>query len=452
MKKEKWPILGTMVIRIRQIVILVGDIALLYAALMLTLVIRYSVDRFATVWPHHRLPFSLIFVVWLAVLYLNDMYKWRSLTFTPATVQRFLLSITIGLGISMVLFYLFGPFFQLTPKTNLVIFSAVFGILDFAWRISAGMVFGSRGLQNRVLIIGASPAVNELKSHLLENKHIGYRIQEHLPAPPQSQASKELAQTIAANKIDTIVLQSHFKKDPVFTQALYRLLPLNIAIVDIVTFYEAVFQKIPLNELDEGWFIENVLLHRRFYDVVKRLFDVTMGVVAGVVLFVPSLIIALVIKIFSPGPAIYKQQRMGKNEAPFVLYKFRTMRADGVGELWTNPKDNRLTGVGRVLRFTHLDEVPQLINIIKGDIALVGPRPERVELAARYRQLPYYEIRHIIKPGLTGWAQVNYRPSASLEEAHEKLQYDMFYIKNRSLALDLLVVLKTVKMFLFSHY
>jgi exopolysaccharide biosynthesis polyprenyl glycosylphosphotransferase len=441
-----------MVIRLRQIIILVGDIALLYAALMLTLVIRYSADRFATVWPNHRLPFSLIFVVWLAVLYLNDMYKWRSLTFTPATVQRFLLSITIGLGISMVLFYLFGPFFQLTPKTNLVIFSAVFGILDFAWRISARMVFGSRGLQNRVLIIGVSPAVNELKSHLLENKHIGYRIQEHLPAPPQSQVSKELAQTIAANKIDTIVLQSHFKKDPVFTQALYRLLPLNIAIVDMVTFYEAVFQKIPLNELDERWFIENVLLHRRFYDVVKRLFDVTMGVVAGVVLFVPSLIIALVIKIFSPGPTIYKQQRMGKNEAPFVLYKFRTMRADGVGELWTNPKDNRLTSVGRVLRFTHLDEVPQLINIIKGDISLVGPRPERVELAAHYQQLPYYEIRHIIKPGLTGWAQVNYRPSASLEEAHEKLQYDMFYIKNRSLALDLLVVLKTVKMFLFSHY
>ncbi|MCL5004808.1 MAG: sugar transferase [Patescibacteria group bacterium] len=142
---------------------------------------------------------------------------------------------------------------------------------------------------------------------------------------------------------------------------------------------------------------------------------------------------------------------MGKNDFPFTLYKFRTMKIGVNGPLATEKNDKRVFFVGKILRFTHLDELPQLWNILKGDISFIGPRPESSDLVEIYKKLPYYEIRHIIKPGLTGWAQVNYKASASPEEAHEKLRYDIYYIKNRSLVLDFLILLKTIKYIFVSH-
>ena len=169
------------------------------------------------------------------------------------------------------------------------------------------------------------------------------------------------------------------------------------------------------------------------------------------IFFPLTIIISILIKFTSKGPIIYKQERIGKGEKPFILYKFRTMKINHNGPLWTVGNDKRLTFIGKIIRYTHLDELPQLINILKGDISFIGPRPERSELVQMYKKLPYYEIRHIIKPGLTGWAQLNYKPSASLEEAYEKLQYDVYYIKNRSLLLDFFIVLKTIRYFFISH-
>ncbi|MFA4827508.1 MAG: sugar transferase, partial [Candidatus Shapirobacteria bacterium] len=161
-----------------------------------------------------------------------------------------------------------------------------------------------------------------------------------------------------------------------------------------------------------------------------------------------SLIIFLLIKLTSKGPAIYKQIRTGKKENEFILYKFRTMYLDAEkhGPQWSRENDARITPVGKILRYTHLDELPQLINIIKGDISFVGPRPERPEFVAILKEkIPYYEIRHLVEPGVTGWAQINYRYGSSIEDAYEKLQYDIYYLKNRSFVLDFLIVLKTIK-------
>ena len=157
------------------------------------------------------------------------------------------------------------------------------------------------------------------------------------------------------------------------------------------------------------------------------------------------IVIAVLIKISSKGPIIFKQQRMGKNDKIFWLYKFRTMKIEIKGPLWTIEKDNRLTPIGKILRFSHLDELPQLLNIFNGDITFVGPRAELNRINETIQKTPYYEIRHIIKPGVTGWAQIYYRPSASLKEAFEKLKYDIYYIKNRSLFLDLLIIFKTIR-------
>jgi exopolysaccharide biosynthesis polyprenyl glycosylphosphotransferase len=422
----------------KKIIILLGDILILYGSLLLTLIVRYGPNYFRESFYAHLKPFSLIFVIWIVTFYLADLYKERRLRISPATIQVFILSIIISVVSSVILFYLFPSFFKLTPKTNLAIFALVFGILDIGWRIILVKIYISGGWRNRLLFIGDSPIIDGVIDYLKNNPQIGYDV-------TVQKSENEIVQIIAKNKINTIVIQTRLKKDKKIIKIFYQLLPSKIVIVDLITFYETIFQKLPLKELEESWFIEKITTRRHLYDAIKKLIDIGLSLSLLIILLPLILVIAILTKLSSrQGPVIYKQERVGANNKLFTLYKFGTMRADQ-GPLWTLENDKRLTVLGRFLRYTHLDEIPQLYNILKGDISFIGPRPERKELAELYQQLPYYEIRHIIKPGLTGWAQLNYKPSASVEEAKEKLEYDIYYVKNRSLVLDLLILLRTVR-------
>jgi len=422
----------------KKITILLGDILILYGALILTLIFRYGPNYFRESFYAHLKPFSIIFVIWLVTFYLADLYKEKRLRISPATIQVFILAIIISVTSSVILFYLFPSFFKMTPKTNLAIFALVFGILNIGWRIILVKIYISGGWRNRLLLIGDSPIIDELINYLKNNPQIGYDV-------AAQKSENDISQIIAKNKINIIVIQTYLKKDRKIIKIFYQLLPSKIAIVDLITFYETIFQKLPLKELDESWFIDKITTRRHLYDAIKRLIDICLSLFL-IIIFLPLiLIIAILTKLSSrQGPVIYKQERIGVNNKPFTLYKFGTMQVDE-GPLWTTENDKRLTWFGKILRYSHLDEIPQLYNILKGDISFIGPRAERRELVELYKQLPYYEIRHIIKPGLTGWAQLNYKPSASLEEAREKLQYDIYYIKNRSLVLDLLILLRTVR-------
>jgi exopolysaccharide biosynthesis polyprenyl glycosylphosphotransferase len=189
---------------------------------------------------------------------------------------------------------------------------------------------------------------------------------------------------------------------------------------------------------------------------MARRFISTVVSLAGLLLVLPLLpLMALAVKLTSPGPVLYRQKRVGRYGVLFDCYKFRTMRADAeaeAGPTWAGDDDPRTTPVGRVLRLTRLDEIPQLWNVLRGDMGFVGPRPERPEFVEWLsREIPYYHLRHIIRPGLTGWAQVRYQYGASLEESKEKLRYDLYYIKNISLSLDLLIVLHTIKIVLLGR-
>ena len=422
----------------KKIIILLGDVLILYGALILTLIFRYGPNYFRESFYAHLKPFSIIFVIWLVTFYLADLYKEKRLRISPATIQVFILAIIISVTSSVILFYLFPSFFKMTPKTNLAIFALVFGILNIGWRIILVKIYISGGWRNRLLLIGDSPIIDELINYLKNNPQIGYDV-------AAQKSENDISQIIAKNKINIIVIQTYLKKDRKIIKIFYQLLPSKIAIVDLITFYETIFQKLPLKELDESWFIDKITTRRHLYDAIKRLIDICLSLFL-IIIFLPLiLIIAILTKLSSrQGPVIYKQERIGVNNKPFTLYKFGTMQVDE-GPLWTTENDKRLTWFGKILRYSHLDEIPQLYNILKGDISFIGPRAERRELVELYKQLPYYEIRHIIKPGLTGWAQLNYKPSASLEEAREKLQYDIYYIKNRSLVLDLLILLRTVR-------
>ncbi|MBI5079141.1 exopolysaccharide biosynthesis polyprenyl glycosylphosphotransferase [Candidatus Wolfebacteria bacterium] len=432
--------------RLKAAIILLGDIIVLYGALTLTLIIRYGADKFQQPFLDHLKPFSLIFIIWILVFYLSELYNYPKFKDETVLFKTVSTAIAVNFLISIVLFYLLTPLFQLTPKTNLIIFSLLFMILNFGWRLMMVKMFIGGFPRIRLLMLGNSITVNEIASCINSNPQIGYDVALWIKEEIKEKDVDNLKNSIIKNKIDVVILPPYLlKKDPELTKLIYQLLPLEIEAITSIDFFEMIFTKAPLEEVEESWFIEKITTRRHFYDAIKRSADIIFGIILFIILFPVMIITAILIKLASRGAIFYKQSRIGKNDRSFTLYKFRTMRMGHSGPLWTTENDERLTFIGKILRRTHLDEFPQLYNIIKGDISFVGPRPERQELANQYEQLPYYEIRHIIKPGLTGWAQINYRPSASLKEAYEKLKYDIYYIKNRSLFLDSMIILKTIK-------
>ncbi|MEK7543154.1 MAG: sugar transferase [Patescibacteria group bacterium] len=424
---------------VKKLILLIGDIMALYTSLAITILIRYGQFSFGKQFDVHIAPFSIIFIIWLVVIYISDLHRYQTFQTRAKLFNRFTKAVALAGTLSAISFYLFYGFFELTPKTNLLIFSITSLALLYIVRIIFIGIFTSGAI--KIIILGSSPLIAETIKYIKSNKHSGYVVVRWTERPTE----KSIDEIALAREADMIVIQPSLMKDFANRKALYQLLPLEVGIMNFPDFYEMLFEKIPLSELREEWFIENVTARRPFYDSIKRALDFIFGLLIAIVLFPFALLISIGIKITSSGPVLYKQERVGKGGIIFTLYKFRSMRNGNKGPLWTTENDSRITALGKFIRFTHLDEIPQLINIIRGDISIAGPRPERVELAKKYEELPYYEMRHIIKPGLTGWAQISFKPSASLEEAYEKLRYDIYYVKNRSLLLDFLIALKTIR-------
>lgn len=428
---------------IKKLILLFGDLIILYLSLIITLLIRYGAD-FTQRLGAHLGPFSVVFILWILIFYLSDLYRYKAFREVSALFRTIALAIIIAGTLSIIAFYLFNEFFKLTPKTNLLIFSAVFLGLNYLWRNTTLNTLRAGGMN--VLILGDSPLIKDTIQYLKENPQAGYRVSEWL-IKTEEISFDEISKIISREHVNLVVIPYDLTKDFWGLRLTYKLLPLEVNLINFWDFYESVFEKVPIEELKENWFIENIVARRPFYDGTKRITEFLLSLILSIILLPIVFLIALLIKLTSPGPIIFKQERVGKNSKLFTLYKFRTMynQTDN-GPLWgATDKDRRVTGLGKILRFTHLDEIPQLINVLKSEISFIGPRPERIELAEQYKNLPYYEIRHIIKPGVTGWAQINYKPSASLKEAQEKLCYDIFYIKNRSLFLDTMIFLKTIR-------
>jgi len=433
---------------LRKMTLFIGDVATLYMALIATILIRYPAADFGSYFGNHVYPFSLIFILWLIIFFLSDFYQYREYGNKTILLKRLLGAVLLSGATSAIVFYLFGQFFELTPKINLLIFSAIFLILNYFWRTLITNVFTSGAI--KVLILGDAPLLYEIESYLTKNSQAGYQVAEHIKNLKEKNTA-DLEEIIKDKKISTVVIQPNLAEDFSTLETIFHLLPAEVNFVNAWDFYEIIFEKVPLKDLKENWFIEKISTRRPLYDASKRILDIALSIILGIVLLPFGIIFALIIRITSRGPAIFKQKRAGKNGKAFMLYKFRTMNAENQGPLWTEEHDKRITPFGKFLRFTHLDEIPQLWNIVRGDISFTGPRPESKALVDIYQKLPYYDLRHIIKPGLSGWAQINYKPSASIEEAYEKLCYDIYYVKNRSVILDFIIILKTIRYIFFSH-
>lgn len=265
---------------------------------------------------------------------------------------------------------------------------------------------------------------------------------------------KNLEKIADENQISVILITTENEFEPEILKKLLEFKLNGIKIYNFTDFYEMIEEKIPVKSINEKWLLDGEgfeLFHNTSMQKIKRVVDIFIAVTV-LLLTLPFLLLSMIIiKLESKGPIFFIQERVGKGNKEFKILKFRSMRTDAEkdGPKWASKNDNRVTFYGKIMRKTRIDELPQLINVIKGDMSFIGPRPERqyfIEMLEK--EIPFYNLRHSVLPGLTGWAQVNYPYGASTEDAFEKLQYDLYYIKNQSLILDIIIVFKTLKVVL----
>src|SRR3989344_1775638 len=439
-------------VKLKQVVLMLGDVVLLYVALTSTLFLRYQ-GLTSEVWDAHFWPFTVIFFLWLVAFYIGGLYDVRALKNDIDFARNFLWLIIINGVIATLLFY-FVPAFGITPKANLFAFVAVYGLAAYLWRTIFNTLLSAGSPPNRILMIGYNKTVEEVVNQIQQNPQLGYEVNFWMKEGLQDKEFDHLSQIILDNKINVIVIPAHIKKSSKAARLIYKNIVLGIEVMNLSELYEKVFKKLPLAELEEVWFLENIAKSHSIYEFFKKPMEIFLAIMAAIVLLPLAALIALLIALSSRGPILYRQTRSGEGAKSFKILKFRTMRVDAEknGPQWSAGKhDSRVTLIGKILRRTHLDELPQLINIIMGDLSFVGPRPERPEFVTQLKKdVPYFELRLLVRPGITGWAQINYKYGASVEDAYEKLQYDMYYLKNRSLALDFLILLRTIK-YLFTN-
>ncbi|MDE2001841.1 MAG: exopolysaccharide biosynthesis polyprenyl glycosylphosphotransferase [Patescibacteria group bacterium] len=440
--------------RFKQLTLIIGDIGILYASLLLTLWFRYGKFFYAEFINAHVQPFTIIFIFWIVIFYIAGLYDLQGLKNNFEFEKRFWYTTLVNILLTALFFYA-NPSFAITPKTNLGIFVLVFGCVNYLWRTLFNALLGRSEATNHILLVGANQTAQEIVDYLQQNPQLGYRVGTWMKEGLHDKEFNHLAQIILSENITTIVIPAHIKKDAKSAKLIYKCLVLGVEIVDLARMYEIVFQKVPLAELEEVWFLENLSTKHKIYESVSNPIERLLALLLGVVLLPLLALIAVIIKLTSPGSAFFSQRRVGRNEQEFTIWKFRTMRADAEkdGPQWANYfNDPRVTWFGNILRKSHLDELPQLYNIIRGELSFVGPRPERPEFVEKLRkELPYYDLRHLTKPGITGWAQINYRYAASATDAYQKLQYDIYYIKNNSLLLDLVIIIRTIKFLVTNH-
>ncbi|MFH1841405.1 MAG: sugar transferase [Candidatus Nealsonbacteria bacterium] len=430
-------------LNLRKILLLGGDFILLYTSLSIMIFLEFGKEFNWQIFSFHLLPFSILYFFWLIIFYIFGFYDLKIIRTDPSFYAKFLGAILTGLAVGMVFFYLI-PFFGIAPKTNLILNVLIFGVLFFCWRKLFYLLFSFRFL-NKTTIIGDNAQIQELTKEIINRPYLGYKL-------VNLDLKKDLLPQIQKEKIDTLIITNDFGSNSWLTKNLYKCLPARINFIDWTKAYELICEKIPITFLAQAWFLENLKEGEKgFYDKAKRGMDIILATILLIITtpFLPF--IALAIKIEDKESIFYRQERIGRDRKPFLLFKFRSMKSGAeskTGPVWAKEEDPRVTKVGKWLRRFHLDELPQMINVLKGDISLVGPRPERPEFIEQLeKKIPHYHIRHLIRPGFSGWAQLKFRYGRSIMDSHEKFQYDLYYLKNRSFFLDLGILLKTFQLF-----
>lgn len=405
----------------------------------------------------------LIALVCQLCLHYANLYDLRTITTTRDLAERLLRAIggtSLILGIAYWLF----PLLVVAPGVFLLTAALALAMV-MVWRCAFDVITALLAPRQRLLLVGTSPAAIILARELFDRRQeLGVEIVGFVDPDPARVGAPVINPGVVGTIDDIPALAARLRVDRVVVSLsdergklpMDRLLDMRLrsgVVFDhLASLYEEYTGKIALENLRPSWLVFSTGFRKgRGVMVTKRVFDI-LASVCGLILASPLMLLsALLVKLDSPrDPILYHQERVGLNGAGFTIHKFRTMRADAearTGPVWSaGDHDPRITGVGRFMRKTRLDEIPQLWNVLRGNMSLIGPRPERPSFVEQLtNEIPFYGQRHVVKPGVTGWAQVRYAYGASVEDALEKMQYDLYYVKHMSLTFDILIALETIK-------
>jgi sugar transferase (PEP-CTERM system associated) len=444
-----------------------GDVAITLIAVLAARFLVVDVANFSELaeWNHWTLLAVWVSVSVLVSFYYADLYE-----IDQALSQRELsLRFVNGFGITCLLVAALSyPIPQPGLKKIYFIQIVLMGLGLFAWRELFGKVLKVQKIHGTIAIIGMQKVGKLVAEELFRKKHLGLKV-VYFVGPERGEVtlsygnprkmvipvvSPEATLSLVKNEgISRILIAGPERGQRFPAHDLVSLRLSGIPIEDCHTFYERLMSKIFITDLRPSWILlSNGFQRTTWIMFTKRALDIVVSSL-GLLLAAPvALITAIAIKLDSSGPVLYYQERMGANEVPFVLYKFRSMQCDAeesTGPQWAGKDDPRVTRVGRIMRKLRIDEIPQLINVLKGEMSIVGPRPERPFFVSQLKdQIPYYELRFTVKPGITGWAQISYQYGDSEDDAIEKLQYDLYYTKHMSPVFDLQILFETIKVIL----
>jgi sugar transferase (PEP-CTERM system associated) len=406
---------------------------------------------------------AVVSALCMLCLYYNDLYDLTVVRSTREVFIRLLQSVGSAL-ILIALLYLVVPWLMVADGASLPAF-AIYLTSILAWRLVFNHVTRLRSFGERVLIVGTDATAQNVARQIRAQEDFAYEIvgfiDDDVSRVMQSVGEwrvvgtpDDIERVIARLGVDRLIVGMSNRRGRLPVRALLRTKLQGIRVEDIHTVYERLTGKLLVEDLRPSWLIfSDDYCASRWTRRSKRAFDIALALVGLVVATPFVLLTALAVWLESGSPVLYRQERVGENGRLFTLNKFRSMRQDAEQgtPVWARAEDDRVTRVGRLIRHTRLDELPQLWNVLRGDMSFVGPRPERSFFVDQLaEQIPLYEQRHAVKPGLTGWAQVKYRYGASFEDSLEKLRYDLYYVKHLSIPFDLTILFDTVKVVLFA--
>ena len=418
------------------------------------------------------LKILFVSLAFMTCMYYFDLYDSAVVSNRREALVRLIQVLGVAYIALGVLYYLYPP-----VKLGRGIFNIGFlfvGLLLLLWRKLFTVINSTPWLAERVVILGDGALAASLLHEMQSRPELGIRVASHTKvlgngSTPGEYERAELPVAFSRNtvrrglkgnrevrRVDRIVVAMEERRGQLPVDLLLALKNRGVQVQDGNDVYESITGKVPIESLRLSWllFSQGCYVSRPF--LIYKGFAARLIAVIGLLLSLPLLpFIVLAIKITSPGPVLYRQRRVGRDGVVFYCYKFRTMRRDAeadTGPTWARDDDPRITRVGKFLRLTRMDEIPQLLNVLRGDMCLVGPRPERPEFVdVLDKKIPYYNLRLSVRPGITGWAQILYKYGSSVEDAKEKLCYDLYYIKNMSAGLDLLILLSTIKIILLGR-
>lgn len=451
----------------RTVLLLLAEATVIFGAMIGAVDLRFGLTDapYELIERHGLLKAGLATAFCLTAFYLFDLYDFVVMHDRRELVLRLVQALGFAWIALALMFYAF-PDLMIGRGVALIALPLAL-MLMVTWRLSIHWFLGHPAFGERILIVGSGNLAVEVAREVLDRPDAGYRIVgfvgtdaellgKSLINPRVIGITSELAEIVKRENIDRIVVAMGERRGLLPTEKLLKLsLAGTVSIEEGATFYERITSRVSLNMMRPSWLIFSGRGREARLSGLVRSFVHRLVALIGAVLSLPIVLLtAVLIKLDSGGPVFYRQERVGTNGKPFVLLKFRSMRVDAEqgGPVWASKHDDRTTRIGRIIRKIRVDEIPQFWNILRGEMNFVGPRPERPHFVAQLaEEIPYYEQRHLIPPGLTGWAQIKYPYGASIEDARQKLQYDLFYVKNQSLMLDAIVLFETVKIILFGR-